>query len=192
MDNLHPQSGASPGHETGDLSISAVVKSAIVLVVLGIMTFVAAQGLMVVLGKLEGQPSMTAAEQQSRANRAAEEEKATRAVLSAEPGTQLTETEKSRIETEMHLAHTFPQPRLQYDDASDMNAMLVEEEKKLNFTGKDASGNIHIPIGQAIDALVRDGLPPVSGKFTPVNTAPTSVIVPLPENNRAGLGATKR
>lgn len=192
MDNLHSQSGGNPGHETGDLSIGGVVTSAIVLVVLGILTFVAAQGLMVVLGKLEGEPSMSASERQSRAERKAEEDKAARAALSAEPGVQPSEAEKTRIETDMHLVHTFPQPRLQYDDASDMNAMRKDEEKKLNFAGKDAEGNIHIPIGQAIDALVSDGLPPVTGTFTPVNTAPTSVIVPLPANNRAAMGVTKR
>jgi hypothetical protein len=95
----------------------------------------------------------------------------------------------------MHIQQAFPQPRLQYDDVSDMKAMRNQEREKLNSAGKDKDG-IHISIDQAITLLSQRGLPPVTGTFTPVNLAPTSVVVPMAAGNQpagpgAGAGAKK-
>jgi hypothetical protein len=194
MDNPNQQSGLQ--HEDSDISVGGIVKSAVALVVLGILTFVAAQGLMWGFEKLSirylDEP-MGAAAQQVRSERKAVEAKAVAAAMPSEPGAQPTEGEKKRTEEEMHVIHTFPQPRLQYDDTSEMKAMLAEEQEKLNFAGKDDSGNIHIPIDQAIDTVAKSGLPPVTGTFTPVNTAPTSVIIPIPGMSAtAGAGVKKQ
>jgi len=198
MDNPNQQSGLQ--HEDSDISIGGIVKSAVVLVLLGILTFVAAKGLMWGFEELSVRyldEPMGVAAQQVRSERKAVEAKAAAAAMPSEPGVQPTRAEKKRIEEEMHVVHTFPQPRLQYDDTSDMKAMLAEEQEKLNSAGKDASGNIHIPIDQALDAVAKGGLPPVTGTFTPVNTAPTSVVVPIsgmnqPAKPAAGAGVKKQ
>ncbi|MBZ5523491.1 MAG: hypothetical protein LAP21_14755 [Acidobacteriia bacterium] len=188
MDNSQPKSGQQ--HEESDLSVGGVVKAAVMLVALGILTFIAAQGLMWGLAKYYADEPMSVVQQQERNERATSDKKAAAAAMQPEAGVQLTEAEKERVMEEMHVAHTFPQPRLQYDDASDMKAMLADEHDKLDSAGKGADGNIHIPIDQAIDALARQGLPPVTGTFTPVNTAPTSVVVPMPAG--PGAGAKKQ
>lgn len=192
MDNSQPKSG--PQHEESDLSIGGIVKAAVILVALGILTFVAAQLLMLGFEKASvtwlDEP-MSASVQQAKADRVAEEQKAAASVMSAEPGAQPTPEEKRRIEEEMHVVATFPQPRLQYDDASDMKAMLAVEEKKLNSSGKDSQGNIYIPIDLAIKKVAEEGLPPVTGTFTPVNmSAPTTLLAPVPQI--AGAGAKKK
>src|SRR6266850_7574020 len=115
MDNSQPKS--APQHEESDLSSGGIVKAAVILVALGILTFVAAQLLMVGFEKASvswlDEP-MSASVQQAKADRAAAEQKAAAHVMSAEPGTQPTPEEKKRLEEEMHVAVTFPEPRLQY------------------------------------------------------------------------------
>lgn len=191
MDNLHPQSG-SPGHETGDISAGGIVKSAVVLVVLGVFTFFAAEGLMRGFESLEKNyidKPLSASEQQAQKESAASEAEQVVKAMPVEPGVEPTTAEKSRMAEEMHVQQTFPQPRLQYDDVSDMKAMRNEERERLNSAGKDEKG-IHISIDQAITLLSQRGLPPVTGTFTPVNLAPTSVVVPMAAGNEpAGPGA---
>jgi hypothetical protein len=191
MDNLHPQSG-SPGHETGDVSAGGIVKSAVVLAVLGVFTFFAAEGIMHGLEWFEKtyvDKPIAASEQQAQKERAASEAEQVTKALPVEPGVEPTPAEKRRMAEEMHIQQAFPQPRLQYDDVSDMKAMRNQEREKLNSAGKDKDG-IHISIDQAITLLSQRGLPPVTGTFTPVNLAPTSVVVPMAAGNQpAGPGA---
>jgi len=55
----------------------------------------------------------------------------------------------------------FPEPRLQVNDAGDMNQFLGWENQLLNPPQpfKDASGAIHIPISQAMKIIADRGLP---------------------------------
>ena len=55
----------------------------------------------------------------------------------------------------------FPEPRLQMHDAADMSKYYIEENSVLNvkqpFT--DPNGNVHIPIGMAMQLIAERGLP---------------------------------
>src|SRR5207248_3444649 len=55
----------------------------------------------------------------------------------------------------------FPQPRLQPDPVTDLNKFRAQEEEILNSYGwvDESQGVAHIPIEQAIDVLVKRGLP---------------------------------
>ena len=55
----------------------------------------------------------------------------------------------------------FPEPRLQVNDAGDMTKFLVSENELLNPPQpfKDANGNIHISISQAMKIVEEHGLP---------------------------------
>jgi hypothetical protein len=55
----------------------------------------------------------------------------------------------------------FPEPRLQVNDAGDMTKFLVSENELLNPPQpfKDANGNIHISISQAMKLIEERGLP---------------------------------
>jgi len=55
----------------------------------------------------------------------------------------------------------FPEPRLQVNDAGDMNKFLASENELLNPPQpfKDASGTIHISISQAMKVIAERGLP---------------------------------
>jgi hypothetical protein len=182
MDNPNPQS-VNSGHEGGDISVGGIVKSAAVLVVLGVFSFFAATGIMHLFNWVEVtylDNKMPAAQEHAQAVTQAMEKAKTSAAMPAD-GPELSQTEKTRIVDEMHVQTVFPEPRLQYDDVSDMSAMHESENKRLNSQGKDGGDNF-IPIDRAIDLLAKRGLPPVSGTFTPVNLAPTSVAVPLPDS----------
>jgi hypothetical protein len=180
MDNSNPQS-VNSGHEGGDISVGGIVKSAVVLVVLGVFSFFVATGVMRFFewGEVTYlDKKMPAAQEHAQAVTQAIEKVKSSAAMPAD-GAELSQTEKTRIIDEMHVQTVFPEPRLQYDDVSDMAAMHERENKRLTSQGADATGN-YIPIDRAIDLLAKRGLPPVNGTFTPVNLAPTSVVVPLP------------
>ncbi len=55
----------------------------------------------------------------------------------------------------------FPEPRLQTNDAAEMNQFLYSEQKTLNPEQPfmDASGAVHIPISQAMKLIEERGLP---------------------------------
>lgn len=56
---------------------------------------------------------------------------------------------------------SFPEPRLQTDDVSDMNKLLVQQEQQLNPARpyRTADGAVHIPIEDAMRLIVQRGLP---------------------------------
>src|SRR6267142_6554814 len=180
MDNPNPQS-VNSGHEGGDISVGGIVKSAAVLVVLGVFSFFAATGIMRLFNWVEVtylDNKMPAAQEHALAVSQAQQDKVNSAAMPAN-GPELSQAERTRITDQTHVDNVFPEPRLQYDDVSDMAAMRESEDKRLKSKGRDGDNN-YIPIDQAIDDLVNNGLPAVSGTFTPVNLAPTSVVVPLP------------
>jgi hypothetical protein len=175
-DQFVPQSGGlqvREGHEESDLSVKGIVTFLICLALGGVLTFIAAKVMLKdwpVLGlafwetKLFGEPRpLTPAEQQLRNERA----------IAAPPATPA-EGQEIRAEDEEHLSRTFPPPRLQYDDALEMQTFRGDEDEWLKSSGKTAAGNIHIPIEQAKDMLVKQGLGKISEPFEPP-TLPTAV-----------------
>jgi len=59
-----------------------------------------------------------------------------------------------------------------------MNSFRVAEDKWLESTGKNANGSVHIPVSRAMELLVQQGLPPVSGPFLPANASAPSAAIP--------------
>ncbi len=54
----------------------------------------------------------------------------------------------------------FAQPRLQSDDVTDMRAFLWQEKQILyGHTWQDQSGAVHIPINEAMQQILKKGLP---------------------------------
>ena len=193
MDNedFIPQSTGAEvkeGHEESDLSPRGIAIFLVSLAFLGILTFIAVRVFVsdapgVSLGwlekKLNPPTPPTPAEMQLRAER----EVARTAPIrpGAAPGTP---EWYGRGEMEEHLRRTFPTPRLQYDDEYEMQMFRGSEDQWLASTGKDAAGNIHIPVDQAMDLLVQRGLPPVSGPFVPPTLPSAAPLVPAPAAQR--------
>ena len=165
MDNFHPQSvdlHLKEGHPR------MIILFAIILVILGAIAFVAVFGFYRGLEYWQKthEAKLTAVQQVQETQEAAPP-------LAEKPP--LPAAEAARKQTEEHLARTFPGPRLQYDDAYDLSLFRNSENKWLASTGRDANGNIHIPIDRAIDLLVQRGLPQVSGPYLQPNNLPTAV-----------------
>jgi hypothetical protein len=53
----------------------------------------------------------------------------------------------------------FPQPRLQADDATDMQVFNYQEDQILNNAWTDQQGTVHLPIGVAMQVIAKRGLP---------------------------------
>jgi hypothetical protein len=72
---------------------------------------------------------------------------------------------------------SFPQPRLEEDERTELNDFRYSEEERLNSAGwiDEQAGIAHIPITQAIEAIAQRGLPttPAVGQLpaSPVNLA---------------------
>jgi len=81
---------------------------------------------------------------------------------------------------------SFPQPRLQTHPGRDLRRLRADEEARLNSYGwidRDA-GVAHIPIDQAIDLLLRHGLPDVGKNQTPLQymqSRPQEIPSPKPQ-----------
>jgi hypothetical protein len=168
-DGFVPQSGGlevKEGHEESDLSVRGIVTFLICLAFGGLLTFIAARvmlkdwpvvGLAFWETKMFGEPRpLTPAEQQLRTER-------TTATAPAAPA----EPQDIRAEDEEHLSRTFPPPRLQYDDVLEMQTFRGDEDDWLKSSGKTAAGTIHIPIDQAKDMLVKQGLGKINEPFVP-------------------------
>lgn len=79
---------------------------------------------------------------------------AQKAMPEKEPGAKLQNTEGINTKA-------FPAPRLQTNDAYDMDSFLSEEHKVLypSQPFEDSTGTVHIPINQAMALIVERGLP---------------------------------
>ena len=179
MDEFRSQSAAhiKEGHEESDLSVRGIIVSGIVLVVAGIFSFI------VVLAFYNGlkwwekknDAKLTPMEQQLVNDRGAPPQPEYGGALGknkegVKPPADWAEREKD----EQRLQHTFPTPRLQYDDVHDLNLFRNSENEWLNSSGKTANGTSRIPIQRAMDLLVQRGLPSVSGPFLPANASATA------------------
>jgi hypothetical protein len=190
MDNFHPQTTGGhqkEGHDTSDLSIRGIIIFGISLALSGVAAFLLVLGFYWGLQKWEKdhQPPTTVMEDQLRDQREALSETSERTpVPQGEESIKPAPDWYGRGKMEDHLNRTFPGPRLQYDDEYDMSLFRSSEEQRLNSTGKDSSGAVHIPVNQAMELLVQRGLPQVSGPFAP-NNLPTAVpMVPAGPSKR--------
>jgi hypothetical protein len=193
------------GHDTEEVSVSIIIKSAAVLIICGVVAFVGSVFFLRGLEKFERRyfdVQLTPMEHKMHDQRAvpiAPE----RGAAAGEETKPLPDT-SGRAELEEHLRRTIPVPRLQYDDTHDMDIFKTSEDEWLNTAGKAQDGGVRIPIAQAMDLLAQRGLPPVSGEFStagPQMPAPLSTVwqelvpgstgQPRPAN-KAARGGTKR
>ena len=189
MDNFEPQSGdlqLRVGHEEDHFRIHGIVLFMIILVVSGILTFIAAGVLMRLFEWAERtyiDKPPSAVQQQLSEQRG---EPATREGVRPQPDWYNREVDQKMLEK------TFTTPRLQEDDAEDMKFFLNAEQQRLDSTGKDPDGNIHIPIDRAIDVLSgpQRGLPSVNGTFTPQPPLGSLEAVADAAKRRVGEAAT--
>lgn len=181
-ENFISQSGAvhgNEGHEESDLSIRGIVTFLAVLAFLGLLTFVVVGVFVsdvpyVSLGWLENKFNPPAPQTPVQAQLEVERAAGTKAGIPQHPEWY------GRGDMEEHLKKTFPTPRLQYDDTSDMQLFRGSEDEWLKSAGKDAAGSIHIPVKDAIEQLVKNGLPPVNGTFVPPTLPSAAPLVPAP------------
>ena len=190
MDDFVPQTGGAEvkeGHEESDLSVRGIVWFLVTLAFLGILTFIAVRVFVsdarwVSLGwweqYLNPPKPLTPAEAQLQIERTAAAGKEAPAEAARAPEWY------GRGEMEEHLERTFPTPRLQYDDEYEMQTFRASEDKWLESTGRDAAGNIHIPVDRAMDLLVQRGLPQVSGPFQPPTLPSATPLIPAAQRTR--------
>lgn len=164
MDNFQTQAGGMHvrfGHEEGDFNIRGIILFIIILVLSAILTMIAAYGLLVFFEWWEKNHEAKATPVQEQLN--AERNEAGPAAV--KKGVKPVSDWYARAVDEKTIDRTFATPRLQYDEEADMSLFLQTEITRLNSTGKDPDGSIHIPIDRAIDLLAQQGLPPVNGTF---------------------------
>src|SRR5262245_37422496 len=169
MDRFIPQAGAHvrEGHDDSDLSVRGIMTFFIVLAVAGMLTLLGVGVLVssarfVSLSWLESQvfpDKKTSPRQLTAVQRQLYVEREARArTVAAEnlEGGRKPEA-YGRGDEEEHLQRTFPTPRLQYDDALEMSVYRESEDMWLESTGKNAAGNIRIPIDRAMKLSVEQG-----------------------------------
>lgn len=181
-DKFETQSGGhlKEGHEESDLSIRGIVLFGVFLAVGGVLAFVLMIGMIWGLEKWEKsqEAKLTPMEQQLHDERDAPKEGLGKEPPAAEGEVKPAPDWFGRGKMEDHLSHTIKTPRLQYDDEHDMRTFRGSEEKWLKSTGKAPDGSIHIPIQDAMEILVKHGLPAVSGPFQPANVGAPSAAYP--------------
>lgn len=164
MDNFEPQGGElrlPAAHEEGDFNLRGIILFISILVLSAAFTLIAAGVLLrlfewVSKNYIDKPP--TAAQQQLQEQRG---ERATKEGVKPQPDWYDREVDAKVMEK------TFTAPRLQDDDAADMETYRTAEDKWLHSTAKNPDGSVHIPIDQAMDLVSKEGLPAVNGTFTP-------------------------
>ncbi len=201
MDKFETQSGGhlKEGHEESDLSIRGIVLFGVFLAVGAVLAFVLMIGMIWGLEKWEQsrEAKLTPMEKQLQQERETPKEGEGKVVPEYQGEVKPPPDWFGRGKMEDHLSRTFKAPRLQYDDEHDMGIFRGSEDQWLKSTGKDAEGNIHIPINCAMDILAKQGLPPVSGPFQPANVGAPSAQYPTGASDsgqpaRNNTGATKK
>ena len=163
MDSYTPQGGAeiNVGHDETEINLRGIIMFIVILVICAGLTFAAASGLLRLFEWGEKKfvdTKATPVQQQLHEDRGD---------LAKKEGIKPAPDWYDREVDAKVLEKTFATPRLQDDDASDMQTFLGSEEDRLNNSGKDDNGSIHIPIDRAIDLLSQRGLPEVNGTFVP-------------------------
>jgi hypothetical protein len=163
MDNFEPQGGdlrLRAAHEEGDFNLRGIILFIAILVLFAVITLMVAGVLMRLFEWAEKNyidKPPTAAQQQLQEQRG---ERAAKEGVRPQPDWYNREID-SRV-----MEKTFTAPRLQDDDAADMDTFRTAEDQWLHSTAKNPDGSVHIPIDQAIDLVSKEGLPQVNGTFT--------------------------
>ena len=189
MDNFHPQGGeifVKEGHQELDFNPRGIILFIIILVLSAVLTFIAAWGLMHLFEWIETKyfdVKPTPVQQQLSNERGGEPVKKTGEIRP-------TPDWYNRATDDATIRRTFATPILQYDDVADMNYFRKSENDRLDNTGKDPDGTIHIPISQAIDILSQRGLPAVNGTFRiePPLAVPTGESRPSTHTEKSNRG----
>ena len=73
-------------------------------------------------------------------------------------------TRPTAAETRAEIKETFPEPRLEEDERTQLGGFLAGEDKQLNSYGwvDEKTGVAHIPIQRAMELTVQRGLPVLS------------------------------
>jgi hypothetical protein len=73
-------------------------------------------------------------------------------------------TRPTAAETRAEIKQTFPEPRLEEDERSQLDGFLAQENRELNSYGwvDEKAGVAHIPIDRAMELTVQRGLPVIS------------------------------
>lgn len=186
-DKFETQSGGvhlKEGHEESDISVRGIILSGVFLAVGGILSFLLVLGMIKwVLEPWEKsqETKLTPMEQQLQKQREEPKEGLGKVEPTSEGELKPPPDWYGRGKIEDHLRRTFmtkQTPLLQYNDEHDMAIFVGSEEQWLASAGKDAYGNIHIPINRAMDVLAQRGLPQVSGPFLPANVGAASAAYP--------------
>jgi len=177
MDEFRPQGGdlkVKEGHQEIDFSVRMIVVSMVFLVIGGIAVMLVSAAVLKGLEWWEQKHDAQLTPMQ-------EQLKKERATPKLAEGVKPPPDWDERAREESHLQKTFPRPRLQYDDVSDMNQMRAAEDDRLTTTGKNPDGTIHIPIARAMELLSKEGLPAVSGRSVPVVPLPVEPVTNAPD-----------
>ncbi|HWC18794.1 MAG TPA: hypothetical protein VG498_17420 [Terriglobales bacterium] len=177
-------------HERTDISLTGVVAFIIALAFCGIVIFVVLWGVFHFannyIAKQDQQEMRSPWVQRSESEIEAQAQKLrTPRNKSAEPGSMESGDSQSRVRVTR-----FPQPRLQSDDARDLSLQREAENVYLNeyLVLDKNSGRVNIPITQAMEAVVKKGLPasqPVPGTPLPPAAETTGVTRPSIESSHA-------
>ena len=86
----------------------------------------------------------------------------------------VTQVEKQKTENLAELRAKFPEPRLEVNERSELQGVVLSQEQELNSYGwvDEKAGVVHIPIERAMQLIAQKGLPtrgqssaaPVSGE----------------------------
>jgi hypothetical protein len=154
MTDLHPNHGhGTPGDRAGfereDLGSKPVFAFIISVVVIGLLVYYAIWGMFRLLDVYE-----------------AKEQK------SVSPLVQIQQANPRDVRA--NIANTFPEPRLEENERTEINDVRYAEEEQLNSAGwvDQSAGVAHIPITRAMQLIAERGLPtkPQAG------TAPSSPV----------------
>jgi len=183
-DKFQTQSGGmrvKEGHE-GDFSVRGIIVFAVFLALGLVLTFIIAGVLMKVFewgSRKYVDAGMTPVQEQLQRERGLSEPQQNQYQGEKTGHIKPSSETELRATTERNLERTFARPRLQYDDVNEMNSFRKAENEYLDCTVKDSQGNthpcifkddqghLHIPIAQAIKRLSDNGLPSVSGTWSP-------------------------
>jgi hypothetical protein len=187
-------------HETRDISITGVVAFLVTLGFCGIVLFVVLYGVFHFAERYaDAQDRKDLRDPWVRAESTRVEQGAkhlrTPENKALEPGSMQMADAESRIRISR-----FPQPRLQTDDARDLAIMREAEDVYLNqyFVLDKNSGKVNIPITQAMQAVIKKGLPamqPAQGVQLPSPAEGTGIVRPSIESShskRQGSPITER
>jgi len=178
------------GHETTDISLTGVVAFIVTLMFSGIVLFTVLWGVYhfaITYTEKQDRKEMRDPWVLSQETQIEQKAKQVRTPVNkaAEPASMEPGDSESRVRVSR-----FPQPRLQTDDVRDLAIMRAAEDMYLNqyIVLDKNSGKVNIPITQAMDALVKKGMPAMQvapGTELPPAAQGTGIVRPSIESSHS-------